>query len=544
MLKIEIRTIGFAWIFLIFLISAISLSNLNDFIVFGQEKPNSFIEDNYRDESALTVGSYPVGIDVNPITAKLYIANEFSNTISVIDTKLDKIQDTIKVNNFPYDIDVNPFSNRIYVTNRGSDTVSVIDGSTNSQLSNISVGKSPIGIAINPKENWVYVANIDSQTISVIDSIVNQVVDSIKLEGLPYDIGVNPLTNKIYVSNLDKKNVHVIDGNTNKIIKEIKVGNGPSGLFVNFENNIIYVTNFIDNTVSVINGTNNEVYATIDVGKSPVSVAVNPILNKIYTANIGDNSISIINGTTNKEIKKIYVNATTTGFYKSNDPILNLPQKVQFPLLSNHISINPDTNRIYITNTVSNSISIIDGTTDSIVVRMFINVNPPNSGRVECNGLKVESGSSVVFQNNIPVECVGIPGRGFSFDYWSNMVSSSQNPLILDTPKYGELNVNFKPTLLTEQYVFMIMGIIGSSSVLAGFILRRRERRYLNRYMTRIDSTYDTLQENDRMACIQQLESIRKEITRLFRKGRLTDSHYNILDKKISEYLQKLYNMQ
>jgi hypothetical protein len=36
------------------------------------------------------------------------------------------------------------------------------------------------------------------------------------------------------------------------------------------------------------------------------------------------------------------------------------------------------------------------------------------------------------------------------------------------------------------------------------------------------------------------LEEIRKEITNLFKKGKLTDSHYNILDKRITELINTL----
>jgi YVTN family beta-propeller protein len=104
--------------------------------------------------SAIDVGSYPVGIEMNPITNRIYVANEYSNTISVIDASTDLVVSTIKVENFPYDLDINRFNNRIYVTNRGSDSVSIIDGSTNTKLANISVGSSPVGVVINPSTNW------------------------------------------------------------------------------------------------------------------------------------------------------------------------------------------------------------------------------------------------------------------------------------------------------------------------------------------------------------------------------------------------------
>ena len=110
-------------------------------------------------ESGIDVDTYPVGITLNPSTKKVYVANEFSNTVSVVDIPTLKVEKTIGVENFPYAIDSNTLNNRVYVTNRGSNSVSVIDGSTNSILYNISVEESPVGIAVNPTASWIYVTN-------------------------------------------------------------------------------------------------------------------------------------------------------------------------------------------------------------------------------------------------------------------------------------------------------------------------------------------------------------------------------------------------
>jgi ribosomal protein L19E len=58
--------------------------------------------------------------------------------------------------------------------------------------------------------------------------------------------------------------------------------------------------------------------------------------------------------------------------------------------------------------------------------------------------------------------------------------------------------------------------------------------------MTRIETTYDTLHEIEEEQYIRQLRSIRKELLYLFKKGFLSDSHYNILDKKASDYIESI----
>jgi len=76
----------------------------------------------------------------------------------------------------------------IYVANSYSNTVSVIDSRTNTVVSNITVGNSPDSIAINPISNRIFVVNglaIGNETkttISVIDGSTNKVVNVIPIE--------------------------------------------------------------------------------------------------------------------------------------------------------------------------------------------------------------------------------------------------------------------------------------------------------------------------------------------------------------------------
>ena len=58
---------------------------------------------------------------------------------------------------------VNPTTNRIYVANETSNNVSVIDGATNTVVATVTVGVAPSGVAVNPTTNRIYVANCEQQ---------------------------------------------------------------------------------------------------------------------------------------------------------------------------------------------------------------------------------------------------------------------------------------------------------------------------------------------------------------------------------------------
>jgi YVTN family beta-propeller protein len=528
--------------------------------------------------SGIDVNTFPVGIAVNPNTKKVYVANEYSNTISVLDTETDMVKSSIKVGIFPYGIDINPLNNRVYVTNRGSNTVSVIDGSIDSKLADIAVGKSPVGVVVNPSANWIYVTNLNDGTVSVIDGITNEVIDTISVGKTPYGIEVNPLFNKIYVADIIKNMISVIDGETNKISANISVGKRPTGLEIDLTNgrNKLYVANHDSDSISVVDMTTNMVIGNITSGgDSPVGIANNPITGKLYVSNIVSNTVSVIDTkalnsryvsdktkktdemptpiatttttTTTAEVKndkgiilkEISVNPTLKTSYNSEDSLVSLPSNVGFPLIASQVTIDPYENIIYMTNTASNTISIINGNSDQVAIRLTFNVNPPNTGEVQCNGVKNISGNSTSYDRGQTLQCVAIPERGYTFASWSDLVSDlNTNPIALEVSRFGALTANFKPTLTLEVYILVTGGIVGAASVFLGWYSKYGQRRYINRYLTRIESTYDTLHDKDKQQCILQLRRIRTELSYLFKKGALSDSHYNILDKKASDCIE------
>ena len=491
-----------------------------------------------KSKPIINSGSFPIGIDINPITNKLYVANQFSNTISVIDIDKSKVEKNIDVGNSPYDVDVNPFSNRIYASNRDSDTISVIDGFTNKELTKISVGDSPLGIGINLGRGWVYVANLDSKTITVIDAINNHIIKTLKYASLPYDIVINPVTDKVYVSDLGKDSVLVLDGSNNTLVSTIPVGLNPSVLAINTQTNTIYVSNFSNDTVSIINGTSNKVETNIKVGNNPVGIAVNPRINKIYVNNLADNTISVINGTTNKVIENISLEPAIIAS-GVNTPFINVPLKVTFPLIATKLAVDPSTNFTYVTNPRSNGIITIDGKTDKIITKIFMDINPPNAGIVKCNDTILGDGEFITLPLNSLAKCEAIPDRGYDFGHWSVTNNTNQNPVIFNVTGYETLTANFKGAILTETFIILTSVIIGLASTIGGWFYRQRSRLSFKRSLTNIDYTYEMLSKNNKEECIKQLEQIQTDLNFLHRKGKINESQLEFLEKRINWYINR-----
>jgi YVTN family beta-propeller protein len=141
-----------------------------------------------------------------------------------------------------------PPSNKLYVINEGSDDIYVINGTTNKVIKNIPVGDHPRGVAYDSSSNNIYVANSADGTVSVINKSTDTVISTITLPSFftfPRAV-LHP------IANTRSDTVSVIDPTTNSVNATIPTASGHTGIAYNTNNNHIYVANNYSKTVSVI----------------------------------------------------------------------------------------------------------------------------------------------------------------------------------------------------------------------------------------------------------------------------------------------------
>ena len=221
--------------------------------------------------ATVPAGSSPKGIAVNPNGKKVYVANEGSNNVFVIDTAKNTVVSTVNTGKNPAGVAVSPDGKKAYVTNYGEKTVSVIDTATNKVTATVSAGKGPKEIAVAPDGTKVYLVNSDNRSISVIDTATNSITSTMKIRGIPSGVTVNPEGTKVYVASNDEafSSILVIDTSTNEVTTTIPVGPNPAGVAVSPDGKKVYVAINLYNAVSVIDTATNTITATMLVGTSP-----------------------------------------------------------------------------------------------------------------------------------------------------------------------------------------------------------------------------------------------------------------------------------
>ncbi|PKN12074.1 MAG: hypothetical protein CVU69_09015 [Deltaproteobacteria bacterium HGW-Deltaproteobacteria-4] len=156
--------------------------------------------------------------------------------------------------------------------------------------------------------------------------------------------------------------VTVIDLANDTATNKVLVGNAPIGVAVTPDGSQVYVANRGSDSVSVIEAVSNVVVATIPVGSQPQGVAVSPDGSKAFVAHYGNPALGA----------RTYLSEINTGDYSVTKTIETSAQAIQpFAVIT-----NPAGTRIYISNNLSDSVSIVNATTFTLASEVFVGDYP------------------------------------------------------------------------------------------------------------------------------------------------------------------------
>lgn len=272
----------------------------------------------------------PFRIAINPDGTKAYVTNSNSTTISIIDTKTNKVTGIIDGFDGPSGMVISPSGRRAYVNNYGAGDRSGLARSVRfvSLVSNTIIGEeiivdqAPAALAMSPDGQYVYVisyvdGNPGTGTMSIIRTSDNTVIDVIPGFSGPFSIALTPNGKYAYITNFGSNNftpigttVTVVNAREHTIVATIDLGIQPSGVAITPDGHFAYVTNYNtlyanstnftgltagQGTVNIINVKKKKLIPpTIAVGQSPNSIAIAPDGKHAYVTNFTSNVVTVI----------------------------------------------------------------------------------------------------------------------------------------------------------------------------------------------------------------------------------------------------------
>lgn len=198
--------------------------------------------------------AFPAGIGASPDGKHLYVAENLSNKVAVVDLTTRKVVAKVEVGEYPYDCVVAPNGKLVYVSNWGSQSVSLIDTAINQVVGTIGVGDHPNDLELTRDGRILYVANGNSNTVSVIETRLGRAVAAIStamhpkspIGSTPNALALSPDEKTLYIANADNNNVavaSVADPDEGRVTGFIPTGWYPTSVRVSPDGKQLIVAN-------------------------------------------------------------------------------------------------------------------------------------------------------------------------------------------------------------------------------------------------------------------------------------------------------------
>ncbi|GAA3342535.1 hypothetical protein GCM10020358_37850 [Amorphoplanes nipponensis] len=286
----------------------------------------------------IRVGDEPEGVAVSPDSRTVYVANQSSRILSVVDVASARVAQ-VRLRNTPRFVATSRDGRLVFVSmyepDKSGSGVAVVDAATRKVLRYMHTGVQPYTLAVGPDGRvWVpihserrlevygsdgyrsrgrilvppnphavafseplqraYTPNHESNAVAVIDTRTNRMLRSVPVSKAPHSVAVSPDGRTVLVAGYEADTADLLDAATLRRTGPIAVGKQPQSVAFATDGRHAYVVNEGGNSVSVLDGRTGAVTATVPVGGSPRTIAVSPDGSLAYVSNGADDTISVL----------------------------------------------------------------------------------------------------------------------------------------------------------------------------------------------------------------------------------------------------------
>ncbi|MCI4320586.1 MAG: YncE family protein [Thermoplasmata archaeon] len=309
----------------------------------------------YNVTSWIPVGSGGAGIVDDPVNGFLYVANPYSNSVSVINGTNHSVAATISIANAS-SLAVDPNNGTVYVLNQFTPiNLTIVNTTSNSVFSTIPL-VSPYNtsnwgnLAIDASSHRLYVALSYSDNLTIVSTTSNTVVGSVTvgydLEAIALDalVGVivvsfwgthgelrffsagngsflgraltyewNPLfcvdegTGFVDVAGASTDRLRILNASSASFVANVSVGLTPDGILYDPFNGDLYVSETDAGVVTILNASTKTLVGSVATGEGASNLKLCPSVDRVFVSNSGSGTVSVLNATTNSVVATVKV---------------------------------------------------------------------------------------------------------------------------------------------------------------------------------------------------------------------------------------------
>jgi YVTN family beta-propeller protein len=252
-----------------------------------------------------------------------------------------------------------------YVTNGGSNTVTIVDVVNVRVDRELAVGRHPVAVAASPTRNEIYVVNGGAAgadgSVSVIDAEHNTVTATIAVHRQPLSIDLDADGARAYVVNSGSNSVSVIDLKARREVAQFGAGEQPVAARLAADGNTLVVANQKGNSVTLMDPASGHVRAVFGGCPGAASPVILPDSSKTFIACSAGHQVMVI--------------ALANSKARPNQPdqLETLMDVGRGPV---DLALKPDGGEIFVSNSLSDSVSEIYNTTDEVGDTYMIGADP------------------------------------------------------------------------------------------------------------------------------------------------------------------------
>jgi YVTN family beta-propeller protein len=322
---------------------------------------------------------------------EVWVSNEKSGDVSVIDPSSHRSIATIPVGKRPRGIIASPDGETVYVAlsgtpisgpppldangnpilrkhqgddddddeakkaDKSADGIGVVDVSARKFLRKLSVGSDPENFALSKDGTRLYVSNEDVATASVLNVSNGKVEHIIPVHREPEGVRTNPDGKFFYVTCENDGEIFAVDAQRFEVITHFNVGGRPRSADFLPDGSRAFIPSESAGQMHLIDAINHKETKTITLpkGSRPMCVKVGINGEKVYVSTGRAGTICVLNSGTGEALKTIKVGSRPWG-----------------------IALSPDGKFLYAANGPSNDVSVVDLETEQEIARIKAGESP------------------------------------------------------------------------------------------------------------------------------------------------------------------------
>jgi len=329
-----------------------------------------------------------MAVPVQAANYQIYVTNERSGDITVINGGDFSIAATIPVGKRPRGIHASPDGKTVYVAlsgtpieappridahgnpvfekkkggddddaaaDKAADGIGVLDVATKKLTGKLNAGSDPEEFALSKDGRHIYISNEDTKTASVISIAAEKLEHIIPVGQEPEGVTSTPDGKQFYVTCEAGGDIYVVDTATYTTVAHFKVNGRPRSVAFLSAGGIGFIPSESVGELNVIDSVNAKVLKTIALpaGSRPMRVILSPDEKRLYVSNGRAGTISVFDAHSYELLETIKVGTRPWG-----------------------MGVSPDGKFLFTANGPSNDVSIVDLKTNKEISRVKAGSSP------------------------------------------------------------------------------------------------------------------------------------------------------------------------